>query len=115
MGIKLIACCGLDCGKCEARKATLFDDDALRAKVAREWAEWNNAPEIKPEHINCMGCRTDGCKTYYCSDLCRIRKCTVSKGLATCGECSHFRSCDILGQVLKNSDEAFDNLVGLYR
>ena len=43
----LIACCGLDCEKCDARKATLNNDDTLREKTARLWAEANNAP-IKP-------------------------------------------------------------------
>lgn len=33
----LIACCGLDCGACEARKATLDDDDELRLEVSRKW------------------------------------------------------------------------------
>ena len=55
----LIACCGLDCENCDARKATVNNDDALRKKTAKQWAEANDAP-IKPEHINCMGCRTAG-------------------------------------------------------
>ena len=36
---KFIAYCGLDCEKCDARKATLNDDNALREKVAKEWSE----------------------------------------------------------------------------
>lgn len=28
----LIACCGLDCENCDARKATVNNDDALRKK-----------------------------------------------------------------------------------
>lgn len=30
----LIACCGLDCENCDARKATVNNDDALRKKTA---------------------------------------------------------------------------------
>ena len=55
---KLIAYCGLDCEKCDARKATLNDDNALREKVAKEWSELNGV-EITPEMINCEGCRSD--------------------------------------------------------
>ena len=32
---QLIACCGLDCEQCEARIATLNDNNRLREKVAR--------------------------------------------------------------------------------
>lgn len=31
---RYIACCGLNCEACEARLATIHNDDALRAKVA---------------------------------------------------------------------------------
>lgn len=32
----LIAFCGLDCASCEARTATINNDHALRARVARD-------------------------------------------------------------------------------
>ena len=48
---KLIAYCGLDCEKCDARKATLGNDNALREKVAKLWSELNGV-EITPEMIN---------------------------------------------------------------
>ena len=51
---KYIACCGLDCESCEARRATVNDDDSLRQKVAKEWSELNGV-EITPEMINCVG------------------------------------------------------------
>ena len=51
-----IAYCGLDCEKCEARIATMNNDDALRQKVAKEWSVMNEV-EITPEMINCTGCR----------------------------------------------------------
>ena len=44
---QLIACCGLDCEKCEARLATLNDDNRLREKVAKEWGEMNQM-EFQP-------------------------------------------------------------------
>ena len=109
---ELVACCGLDCGRCEARLATINNDDALRERVARQWAEWNNAPYIKAEHINCMGCRTQGCKTYYCSDLCKIRHCVMEKGYNTCGGCEKMRTCNTLGELAANAPGVFDNLKG---
>ena len=51
----MIAVCGLDCGKCEARIATVNNDEALRQKVAREWSELNKVL-ITPEMICCTGC-----------------------------------------------------------
>ena len=61
----LIAYCGLDCGKCDARRATLTDDSALREKTAKLWSQMNGV-EITPEMINCVGCRVDGVKSPYC-------------------------------------------------
>ena len=59
---QLIACCGLDCESCDARIATVKNDDELREKTAQKWSAMNNAPEITAATINCMGCRTDGMK-----------------------------------------------------
>ena len=102
---EMIAFCGLDCEKCEARIATINDDNNLRKKVADKWSKLNNI-EILPEHINCLGCRGEGPKTYYCSDLCEIRKCAMSKKLESCGKCAEMNSCKIISAVLENSDEA---------
>ena len=63
-----IAYCGLDCETCEARLATVNDDDALRRKVAALWSELNQV-EITPAMIHCVGCRIDGVKTPYCEKL----------------------------------------------
>ena len=82
----LIACCGLDCETCDARVATLNNDNELREKIAKLWSGLNGVP-ITPDMINCLGCRTEGVKFAYCSDLCRIRKCVSEKGLSTCGDC----------------------------
>ena len=34
----MIACCGLDCSKCEGYLATQEDNDAKRAEVAKKWS-----------------------------------------------------------------------------
>ena len=105
----LIAYCGLDCERCEARIATLNDDNDLRRKVAEEWSELNNV-EITPEMINCVGCRTEGVKTVYCDSLCPIRQCAMKKGYGTCGDCSEIMSCDKVGMVIGNNPGALKNL-----
>lgn len=69
---ELIGCCGLDCEKCDARLATLNNDDELRRKTAELWSKLNSA-EITPQMINCTGCRLDGVKTPFCSFICPIR------------------------------------------
>ncbi|MBE6524562.1 MAG: DUF3795 domain-containing protein [Thermoplasmata archaeon] len=106
---QLIGYCGLDCEKCEARIATLNDDDSLRAKVAKVWSELNGI-EITPEMINCVGCRTDGVKTVYCGSLCEIRKCAVGRGYETCSDCSEIDCCKKVSVVIGNNPEAKNNL-----
>ncbi|MEA4923268.1 MAG: DUF3795 domain-containing protein [Eubacteriaceae bacterium] len=105
----MIAYCGLNCEKCDAYKATINNDDALREKTAGLWAEMNNAP-ITAEMINCMGCRTDGVKTPYCDSMCEIRQCALKKDVDTCGNCTEMKTCKIVGPILNSSKEAKDNL-----
>ena len=106
-----IAFCGLDCEKCDAYIATKNNDQILREKTAKLWAELNNAP-ILPEHINCAGCRMNGAKTVFCSSLCEIRKCAVAKGLETCGECAEKDTCPKVGAIWQNNPQAKKNLEG---
>ena len=105
----LIAYCGLDCEACEARTATINNDDALRAKVAKRWSELNGVT-ITPEMIRCTGCRVDGVKTPYCDSICPIRQCALGKGVATCGACEEMEKCEKLGMILGNNPDARRNL-----
>lgn len=105
----LIAYCGLDCEKCDARIATINNDDALREKVAKLWSELNGA-EITAKMINCVGCRVDGVKTPFCNSMCPIRKCAAGKKLATCGNCDKIDKCETLGTVTSNNAQALENL-----
>lgn len=107
---KMIAYCGLDCEKCDAYLATLNNDDALRTKTAKLWAEMNNAP-ITPEMINCRGCRADGIKTPFCESMCGIRRCAMKKGVETCGKCAEIGKCRTVGAILESSPEARKNLL----
>ena len=103
-----IAYCGLDCEACEARIATINDDNELRKKVAKKWSELNGV-EITPEMINCEGCRTDGVKTPYCESLCPIRQCAMKK-YETCGDCDKTQTCEKVKMILDNNADARRNL-----
>ena len=107
----MIGCCGLDCEKCDAYVATLRDDDALREKTAKLWSEMNQT-EIRPEWINCEGCRTNGVKFVYCEQLCGIRQCALKKGFETCGDCAELDTCQTVAMVIGNNPDARKNLKG---
>jgi len=107
----LIACCGIDCESCDARIATVKNDNALREETAKKWREMYGAPNITPESINCMGCRMDGVKISHYND-CEIRKCVETKGFNTCGECEELDTCPMVGYVLQNVPGTKENLVG---
>ena len=65
----MIACCGLNCETCDARIATITNDDALREKTAALWTKLNGVP-ITADMLSCTGCRIDGAKTPFCDHLC---------------------------------------------
>ena len=106
---KMIAYCGLDCEKCDAYLATIHDDQVLREKTAKLWAELNNVP-ILPEHINCLGCRSEGAKTVFCDSLCEIRKCALKKDIMICGHCHDFKKCQTVGTIISSNPEALENM-----
>ena len=104
-----IAYCGLNCEKCEARLATIRQDEDLRRRVAKLWSELNGV-EITPEMIHCVGCRIDGIKTPYCDALCPIRQCALHRQVETCGGCTEMNTCEKVGMILNNNTEARENL-----
>ena len=109
---QLIACCGLDCKKCDARIATLKNDDALRKKTAAPWTKLNGVI-ITPEMINCSGCRTKGVKTPFCDKLCMIRSCVKERGFDTCADCPEMDKCPTLGRVAANNPSVKETLTQL--
>ena len=77
----MIAYCCLDCAKCPAYQATIKNDDALRAEVATAW-------KMKPEQIDCLGCKST--KPLF---NCSLKKCGTKRGLKTCAHCPDFPTC----------------------
>ncbi len=108
----LIACCGLNCATCDARIATLSNDDVLRAQTAEKWKVMYNAPGITADMINCTGCREPGAKINHWAE-CQIRLCAIAKGYQTCGECGELETCTIIGPIFKFLPEALNNLKSL--
>ena len=102
---EFIAYCGLDYESCEARLATVNDDEALRQSVAALWTDLNGV-EITPEMIHCVGCRIDGVKTPYCESLCPIRQCALGRGMETCGSCGEMEQCEKLGAITEHNADA---------
>ena len=109
---QLIGCCGLDCEKCDARIATLTNDNALREKTAALWTKLNGVT-ITLEMINCTGCRIEGAKTPFCDKLCPVHNCVREKKLATCADCGERAGCPTLGQIAVNSPLVLENLKAL--
>ncbi len=104
----MTAYCGLDCSQCQAFIATRNDDDAARKKIAREWSE-QFGMEMKPEDINCDGCKADSERKIGHCAVCRIRSCGVEKGLENCAFCPEY-ACDKLAGFLKHAPQARKNL-----
>ncbi len=90
----MTAYCGMNCKKCECYQATKINDDALRAEIAEKWSKHYKS-DIKPEQINCTGCKSDGIKFYFAEEGCPLRKCNIEKGTPHCAECSKYR-CETL-------------------
>jgi hypothetical protein len=109
---KIIACCGLNCATCDARIATVNNDNELRKVTAEKWSVQFNAPGITAEMINCTGCREPGAKFAHC-DQCEIRNCVKAKGFDTCGDCSELETCSLVAGIHKYVPEAIANLKSL--
>ena len=93
MDNKMIAYCGIVCTECPAFEATQKNDDAKRREVAEAWTKQYNM-SIKPEDVNCDGCKSEGKRFGYCN-ICQIRKCALGRGVENCAYCGEY-ACDNL-------------------
>lgn len=109
-----IGYCGIDCERCDVYLATKNGDEELRKKTAELWSKLNGTA-ILPEYLYCMGCRTAGVKTYYCSDMCKIRKCAAEKRHETCAECAALHGCETVKPILEHDENAKKNLQSALR
>lgn len=109
---KIIACCGLNCASCDARIATMANDNELRKSTAEKWQKLYHSPEIAPESINCTGCTEPGVKLGHCSE-CQVRNCAIAKGFTTCSECSELTTCSIVAPIHNYAPDALQNLLHL--
>jgi hypothetical protein len=109
---KIISCCGLNCATCDARVATIKNDNELRISTAEKWKAMYNSSDLNAEMINCTGCREEGVKFSHCN-VCEIRNCVKEKGFNTCGDCADMETCVIVSAVHKYVPEAITNLKSL--
>lgn len=108
---KVIACCGINCAACDARIATLTNDDELRQQTAATWKVQYGA-DITQEMINCTGCREEGVKFAHCGK-CEIRKCADEKGFYTCASCDRLDTCETVKSLHQYVPDALLNLKSL--
>ncbi|MDI6807557.1 MAG: DUF1801 domain-containing protein [Candidatus Eisenbacteria bacterium] len=75
------------------------NDNAKRAEVASKWSAQYHS-DIKPEQINCTGCKSDGVKFGFTEHVCEIRKCNIEKKTPHCAACSMYK-CEKLVRFIQ--------------
>ena len=109
---RIIAYCGLVCTDCPAYVATQAGDEAALERVAAQWREEFDAPNITVQSIRCDGCLTDdGHKCSHCLE-CEMRACGISRGVTNCAHCADY-ACDKLEQFFGFAAEARAVLDGI--
>ena len=79
---QLIAYCGLACSECPTFLASRADDDAARARTAAVYAE-KFGFDLRPEEIDCDGCKSEGGTLMAYCGACAIRECCRSRASTT--------------------------------
>jgi hypothetical protein len=88
----IIGVCGLICSDCQAYLATQSGDPAALEKVAAQWRQEYNAPNITVAGVACDGCLPEGRKCAHCAE-CQIRACGLARNVANCAHCADYASC----------------------
>lgn len=86
--MELVPPCGLYCGVCAIRIATVDDNDKFREKLAPIYG-------VKPEDLHCEGCRAPVDKVWMYCQACPIKACTGDRGYEGCSECGDF-PCELI-------------------
>ena len=94
----MIAYCGIDCSKCDSYLATQSGSDEELAKIADKLSKLYHA-EVRPEYVVCDGCKEGARHSYFCSNMCAMRKCCVEKHYETCIECGDFPCADLQAEL----------------
>ena len=110
---RMTAVCGLDCGGCEARLATVANDAAAKARVAAEWRKTFHHDGIDESYVTCEGCTS--VKDVLCGwcRQCPIRACAVGRGLPNCGHCAELDACATYGGMFKEGTPAKEALLAI--
>jgi RecJ-like exonuclease len=101
---KMIAYCGLVCTECPAFEATQKNDDAKRKEVAEMWSKQYKMA-VKPEDINCDGCKLEGKRLIGYCNICEIRKCGKQKQVVNCAYCAEY-ACEKLTKFIAMAPQA---------
>ena len=112
---KMIAYCGLVCTDCPTFLATQNDDNIAREKTVDLYAQ-KFGFKLKPEDINCDGCKSESGKLIGYCQSCNIRQCCREKNLENCAHCND-QPCEKLSQFHEFSTDAkasFEALKGIY-
>ena len=100
-----IAPCGLVCSRCDAYRATQENSPEKLELVAASWRKLNSCDDIKAEYLPCDGClNATGRKSYFCANMCEIRRCVVEKKKRSCSDCPEY-PCDKLNAFFKSAPE----------
>jgi hypothetical protein len=109
---KIIAYCGLTCTECPGYIATQANDHEALERVAAQWREEYNAPDLTVESVICDGCLgTAGRKCGHWFE-CEIRTCAMALNLANCAHCADY-ACERLEGFFGFVPEARATLEGV--
>lgn len=101
---QMIAYCGLVCSNCPTFLATQNDDDVARDKTAALYSE-KFGLDLKPEEINCDGCKSEAGRLIGYCQACALRQCCSGKGLDNCAICTD-QPCENLIRFHEFSQDA---------
>jgi hypothetical protein len=109
---RIIAYCGLICTDCPGYVATQANDRDALERVAAQWREEFDAPNITVESVICDGCLgTQGRKGSHCFE-CEIRACGLEHAVVNCAHCADY-ACEKLEEFFGFVPEARTTLDGI--